>query len=637
LREYSFQGKKLQKEGMALLTVLSVMVILLILSLAIVTLSTGNLKTVGNINSRLSALNLANTASMYALYEIQTDFNSAAVPWGPGPVPTPSSHSFTEYIPIPDENLNGISGRCSVAYYDNLSNPGTVTLSVPATFSSFLGTSIDVSGEEAIILAQGQHEGFKRSIKVLVKHIYYCSAAEGLITLEDGLVSLNGIENIYSLAPYSGSMYATGGIDYNNITSFNFFSSSKLISHGAINNMGTGMDIEPEYLRQGHPEITIIDDWSIADPNLTNPNTYPPLSFFASWQLCGSNESLPAPVPTEIVRPSFKPPYAPTPAIPDSKRYVAQDTNIYINQNTFINGSIRIPRNLTITNNSSLYVNGTLTVDGSLNGWEGNIFVAGYYGDPNSTSCPFGTSMEVKGTSFIFPVSMDHYHPGVGVFSEGDIKIGNRILPPFQPPNPTAVKNWLLIIPSDLIKVKATFESLGLSMAGSTDAKNWFDTGAVPAGSPIVTVTGFSGYQILCGQANNELMANGIKPVTDEVADWFLDGNSTQGFSWTCSAMSRWDTFKKNPSIYHTANDAFIQGVFYTYGTFTTENTLYPVRIIGGVISKDRSGVSPPGHGGNIKLTDGSSIIFHTKIFENKSGKSIVKPILTVYAWEELY
>jgi len=62
-----------------LLTTLSVMLILMILSFAIVTMSANNLQTAGNINSRFQALNLATTASMYALYEIQI--------WGPGSTP----------------------------------------------------------------------------------------------------------------------------------------------------------------------------------------------------------------------------------------------------------------------------------------------------------------------------------------------------------------------------------------------------------------------------------------------------------------------------------------------------------------------------------------------------------------------
>ena len=76
-------------------------------------MSTGNLHTVGSINSRLKALNLANSASMYAIYEVQSNFDPSIGLWPPGPTPTPNtSLSFVYYDDSAIKpNLKGLPGK----------------------------------------------------------------------------------------------------------------------------------------------------------------------------------------------------------------------------------------------------------------------------------------------------------------------------------------------------------------------------------------------------------------------------------------------------------------------------------------------------------------------------------------------
>jgi len=57
---------------------------------------------------------------------------------------------------------------------------------------------------------------------------------------------------------------------------------------------------------------------------------------------------------------------------------------------------------------------------------------------------------------------------------------------------------------------------------------------------------------------------------------------------------------------------------------------------VGCVIAR-RTSVSPTGHGGNVDCRGGSSIILYPEYFEARSGKVVIKPLLTIYAWEELY
>ena len=117
--------KFFKKHGIVLFTVLCVLVILLIISLSIVTLSTGSIRTMGNINSRFQALNLANSACMYGIYELETSW-ATVTPWPPGYMPgSPSGMSF---VTRDITNVNGLPGKCRLAYVDNLNNPqkGTV-------------------------------------------------------------------------------------------------------------------------------------------------------------------------------------------------------------------------------------------------------------------------------------------------------------------------------------------------------------------------------------------------------------------------------------------------------------------------------------------------------------------------------
>ncbi|MEQ8223217.1 MAG: hypothetical protein ABRQ37_12995, partial [Candidatus Eremiobacterota bacterium] len=127
--------KYFKKHGIVLFTVLCVMVILLIISLSIVTLSTGSIRTMGNINSRFQALNLANSACMYGIYEIETNWASVTA-WGPGYMPGPPS--AMSFVTRDITGMNGLKGKCKVAYVDNLNNPQTGTvIGGPSFYPSF--------------------------------------------------------------------------------------------------------------------------------------------------------------------------------------------------------------------------------------------------------------------------------------------------------------------------------------------------------------------------------------------------------------------------------------------------------------------------------------------------------------------
>jgi len=108
--------------------------------------------------------------------------------------------------------------------------------------------------------------------------------------------------------------------------------------------------------------------------------------------------------------------------------------------------------------------------------------------------------------------------------------------------------------------------------------------------------------------------------------------------------------FRSNPTLYNSANAAFLGGVIYTHGTLTVGDASLgapyplPVHILGNVVANNNLAVSPlpdpndpnTSHGGIVNLIDGSSIIVHQGYFNQRSGKFLVKPLLTVYSWQEL-
>ncbi len=223
--------KKNSSEGMALITTLSIMVILLIISLAVVVLSTGNLHTTSSVAARFHALNLATSACVYAMYDIYSQ-GAILTPFSPSSIPPPPSLSFA------DNNyeltgMNGMAGRFRVAYVNNLNNPHNCTVaSGPSFYSSLVGT--EVYGESAVIVAQGEYGGFKRTVKSTVKYMECGAGADGVITIEDGHFLMNGIQDIATFRPRSGSFYAKGGINYENLSSARILNGSILSSDGPV-------------------------------------------------------------------------------------------------------------------------------------------------------------------------------------------------------------------------------------------------------------------------------------------------------------------------------------------------------------------------------------------------------------------
>jgi len=616
-----------------LLTTLSVMLILMILSFAIVTMSANNLQTAGNINSRFQALNLATTASMYALYEIQSGRDTSLSVWGPGPTPLPSSPSFVVYEPIPDANLNGLPGRCNVAYVTNLDNPNPVTVNVPGSiFPSYTGSTVELAGESAIVLAQGQYEGYKRAIQIILKHTYHGMVADGDIELGGGILLVGGLENFNSFDPCPCAIYAKGDIKYSDVTAYNFVNGSKLYCGGSVIKVG-GNDIPPMYFKENHSGVGCVEDWNIGDPNLTLGNPANPSDYTL---LTPANTEI-VPGVTSIARPSYP---APSPSISDNRRYTRGILHVW--NNTFINGSLHITggQSLCIWS-GNLFINGTLKVDGQLSLGNGNLFVAGYYNDPAFPSS-YGLAVEVDNVGT--PEIDGGAYPGHAIFADGNVKLKTNAsyYPPLNGVNPTSVNEWLKVAPLDTQKVVDTFRNLSISGSWAPDFLSWYNTG-IPSlsWSKLPKIPGKTGKQILHGGANDELIAMGLEPVPDEVAAWFNSPYADEGIKRAANAQW-WTQFPYNPSSYKGVNDHFIEAVIYTYGTLSTEGSPHPIRIVGGVIAKDKPGVSPPtlagvSYGGKIKLPEGSSIILCPEYFRNVSGIPLVEPILTIYAWEELY
>ena len=644
-------GKEFRREGMALISVLAVMVILLILSLAIVNLSIGNLRTVGNISARLRALNLANTACMYAIYEIQSDFISSSAFWDPGYEPGPDmSLSFVVYPQIPVDRLNGIDeGRCSVAYINNLDNPNE-RLSIPVPGSSpFIDyiPSVDVFGEGAVILAQGQYGAFKRTIKVSLKRTYFASAADSQIDVMGGDLLVTGIGNITTLAPGSGNLYCGGDISYDNLNSFRILNGSLLCSTGTVNSPpATGQTIPDRFTESGHSAINTVD-WDFSDPVVTEGEPFDA----ADYPLNDSSYSMtigtfPTPSPPEpmpifnIARPSFSPPYAPVP-VADGDQCFILPGNLTIADDTFINGNLHVQGSLTLVD-ANLFVNGILVIEETIdNSSRGNIFVAGYIDDPtNTTSVLYNNGLALHLRLQTEQGIDTSNEEGVGIFTDGDVKIGALGMSHMYT---FEVNSWMQLCPPDTDTIISTFEMLGLNRAPASDANGWYFSST---GSKIpVSVSGKTGGEVLKGQANDELIDMGLAPVPEEVSKWFSDVNADSGFDWaTIAGNGVWETFRKNPTLYTCANDVFLQAVIYTHGTLKFDNFspgLWPTRIVGSVVANDKSGVSPQtlgvSHGGIMELNESASIVFYPEYFNSRSGKFIVEPILDIYAWEELY
>jgi len=345
-----------------------------------------------------------------------------------------------------------------------------------------------------------------------------------------------------------------------------------------------------------------------------------------------------SPSVTSIVRPAFNPASgAPTPAIPDSERYVlgsTRDDFPVISGDTFVNGSLHINGYLNLK--GSLFVNGILTFNGGCQTSQGDIIVAGYNGDVGSPD--YGISIDIADVG---PHGLSTlYNDGTpfSIFAEGDVRVKNSCLCPDIPDMDT----WIQAMPATPEKLISTFQSLGLRESSYTDASDWFTAGTGPAS--FLKIPGKSGYDILRGTANSELTDMGYKPVPEEVSEWFNHPDAYNGFlTWAAQTEERWDTFKLNPTLYQSHRDEFLPAVIYTHGNVITEGTTYPARILGGAVtlqndlySPDPDGPGPlPSHGGNIILSGGASVIYCPDCFK-KSGKSIIKPILTIYSWVEL-
>jgi len=634
--------------GMVLITTLLVMIMLMIVAMAIISLCTGNLKIAGNITTRIQALELANSGCQYAIYELESNFNDPNdYLWPPGPTPTPiTGLSFIEYTPLSDAMTDGLPGRCNVAYVNNLSNPNEQTVSVSPYFVSAVGSStIKVPGETAIILAQGAVGGFKRSIRVFARHIYYGSGVEGVINISGGNFLVNGIENISTISSGTGALYAVGGINYNGLDSYRFFNGTALISGGSVDKTGGGVTIDDRFIEENSSTIPVID-WSIGDPDVTkgnpaNPNDYAPLSLSTESSGLASNS---------ITRPSFP---LPGPAIPDTRRYYTDDA-LVINGNTFVNGSLRVGNNLEMYNNASLFVNGVLLIDDDLKSTaEGNIFVAGYIDKPSPPDYPYGLALRMGNVDErgIF----DFKNKGVGIFTDGDIILYHE---DYVPGGTSTVTSWLSTAPCEPGKTLRTFQMLGITLTPNDIFWTWYQTGAgSPAVPELLTVPGFTGRQILRGMANEKLIAMGYEPVPEEVSQWCSSPDADDSFDMFCYGgtfpmFQGWEySFLKNPCSYGSAVEAYLQGVFYTHGTLTVGGIAsppstypMPLRIVGGVVAKNTAGISPQdnpadpatSHGGIVNLKEGSSIIICPKYFKERSGKFLIKPILSIYSWQEL-
>ena len=608
---------RIYQSGMALFSILCVMVILLIISLAIVSLSTGNLTTSGNIHARLQALSLATSASMYCIYELEQNNDSDLI-WSPGNIPSPQTGlTFSAHNYSPITNTNGLPGTCRAAYIDNLHNPNPVTVFGGPSFYPSLA-STEVYGETAVIIAQGEYEGFKRTVKVSVRNIYFTSEAEDTITISDGPLMLNGIESPFNPLPIAGSLYGGNGINCENITSVRVLNGSFLHSNGTVTNTGT--TIPDRFIEQNRPGNITMPEWSLSNPCLTDgspsdPDIYTKITY---------GDELSGLAPGSITRPSFP---SLDPNIPDDRRYVFDGTDLtFVNQNIFINGSLHVLCEDTYMKliNSNVFINGTLTLDTDLVGDNSKLFVAGY--DPNGLSI----SMEQSG-SFITTTKT-----GVALFAEGDIKI-------FDVDNISSGNNadtWISSAPSDIKYVTDMFNTTGIAKLDASEAWDWYlhNTILYPSIFPYdICHQVFSG----CNDCNNEFIEHGLNPVSEEVNQWFSMSEANRGMEWATEQhgmawYNNWEGFVKNPSVFLDSTTAFFHGVIFTHGTFTAEKVSGSICITGAVFSDDNPSCSPAGHGGKIELKGGCYILYCPSSLKYRSSQIVIKPVLTTYSWQEL-
>ena len=622
---------RLRKEGIVLITVLGVMVLLLILAVAIVSLATGNFTSVSAIYAREQALLLANSACMFAIYDMESHPDSNT-PWGPGSASASPLLSFTE----PAVDTNGLPGHCRVAYINNLNSPGEgPSVGGPSFYPSLTGT--EIYGETAVIIGQGEYGGFKRTVKVTIKYICFSNGGEGTITIDEpGYFMLNGISSIENLDPGPCILYGKKGINYNlNPDRFRAFNGSKLRSGGPINATGGyGGIIDGTVLEPNHPAVPQFFDWDLSNTSVTDPNSYTPL----------------VPSYTEALGASVKRPKFTDPS-PD-QCYVHKGPLI-INNNTFINGSLHIVKDagndgdLRLFNNSNLFINGVLIVDGCLCGNAndgGNIYVAGYFNDTTSTdpNCPFGLSLNIKGLWNDGVCTTNK--KGLGIFAEGDVIVDSAI--PLSLPD---IRQALYAMPEDVSVIRDTFDMVGISNADAANSQYWFENSYVD--SPPLLYWSNTGVHLFngCANCNKNLIKEGLKPIPEEVSKWANSPMTAEMRYWAVNSTEpyKWDTFRKNPSLFNSSNDSFLQAVIYTHGTLNLggTNVLKTVHLLGGVVAKDTPGVSPnpvpsdplQSHGGNINIkSEESCIIYYPEYFKVRSGKFIAEPILNIYSWQEI-
>jgi len=639
---------RFSSEGIALITTLSIMVILLIVSLAVVALSTGNLHTTSNTGARFYALNLATSASVYAMYDIQSQGGNIT-PFCPNSIPTTATLSFA------DNNyeltgMNGMPGKFRVSYVNNLNNPHNTTVaSGPSFYSSLVGT--EVYGETAVIVAQGDYGGFKRTVKSTVKYMECGAGADGVITINGGHFILNGIEDFTTFRPRSGSFYAKGGINYENLSSARILNGSVLSSDGSVVDTSGTSIIDRRFVEENCGKNITLPDWNIGDPNMTEGFPYDPNRYFC---LDETNYHILDPNITVTVRSSglasghiSRPSFSYTPSIDDSLEYYMPITSFpyFENKNIFVNGSLFIDgldADIEL-NNCNLFVNGILIINGQVWGVNNsNVFVAGYVNDMTSADPlrPYGLSFLMADVSSWLEPDDFNYTGFLNFFTEGDIKITNHT--PDIHSAGANIDNWIRSAPQDSSKICDVFKMLKISESsnkGANPAWKWYRDNT--AGGDIPLDVGDPGQDILSGNSGVDLTEKGLKPVPDEIKDWFSMADAYESMNWathdfTCSFYSEsWEAFKRNPTVYNASNNVFHVGLIFTHGNFIVESVISPISLVGSVIAKKNAG-SPAGHEGNIILKNGSSIIYCPELYKDISGEITIKPVLTVYSWEEL-
>ncbi len=623
---------KFYNSGIVLISALCLMVLMLIIAISIVSLSTGNLSTVSSIHARHQALILASSSCMCAMYNLQSEDSNSV--WAPGSMPSVPVLYFTEVSPDTDD----LPGRCRVAYINNLKNPNNGTsVSAPSFYPSLTG--MEIYGETAVIIGQGEYGGFKRTVKMTVKNTYFACGGEGVINIgQNGYFTVNGISSIENLDPGPCVLYGKKGINYNLYPDrCRFFNGSKLRSRGPIKpSGGYGGTVDNRFIEPNYPVEPQFFDWHLNNPLVTDgtpsdPNSYSLLTA-ADFS---STETLPAPV----IRPEF--------ASPSPDQCYVHKGPFIVNNNTFINGSLHIiydgstPGSLEIQNDSSLFINGVLIIEGNLSSYSrGNLYVAGYFNDPASSSAdtPYGMSLIVE--ELLNPGLYTDNKTGLGIFTEGDVIVNSAITVN------TDMREILYAMPEDVSVIKDTFNMFGLSGSDGVNAFNWFENSFVD--SPPLLYWDITGSHILsgCPDCNNGLITKGMKPVPEEMSQWFNHPLSYDLMMWATASSQRWNTFKKNPSLYNNDDDNFLQAVIYTHGTLHLGKSMVSsVHLLGGVVAKNNPAISPnpvpsdpsKSHGGNINMISSDTcIIYYPEYYKTRSGKFNASTILNIYSWQEL-